>query len=117
MDATHRFIIGIPTNVSDLDNPGGSGLKWEEIKWEDFEISSSDYALLFDLFTDFNKAFDIIIDEYEDEIIPADKIDEAIVWTKAYKNRFRDEHVQAADKLLAALGRAKELNKPIELFF
>lgn len=117
MENHHKFIIGIPTNIQNLHDPGASGLKWEEIKWEDFEISQSDYALLFDLFTDFNLAFGIIIDEYEDEIIPADKIGEAIARTEAYKKRFRDEHVQAADRLLAALVRAKELNKPVELFF
>lgn len=117
MENHHRFIIGIPTNVSDLDGLDASGLTWEEIKWEDFEISSADYARLFDLFTDFNQAFAIIIDEYEDEIIPADKIDEAIALTEAYRKRFRDERAQAADKLLAALVRAKELNKPVELFF
>lgn len=117
MENNHRFIIGIPTNVSDLEDPGASDLTWEEIKWDDFEISSSDYALLFDLFTDFNLAFGIIIDEYEDEIIPADKIGEAIALTKSYKKRFRDDRVQAADRLLAALIHAKELNKPVELFF
>ncbi len=115
---THRFIIGIPTNVSALNDLESSGLTWEEIRWEDFEISPSDYARLFALFTDFNRAFDIIIDEYEEEVIPADRIGEAISLTEAYRRRSKNESVvQSADKLLAALTRAKDLNKPVELFF
>ncbi len=114
MKANHKFIIGIPLNVAnlnDIEKP------WEEIRWEDIEITSTDYALLFDLFTEFNSAFNIIIDEYEEEVIPADKISDAILLTKNYKKKFADEHVQAADKLLAAFNRARELNKPVELSF
>ena len=114
METNHKFIIGIPLNVANLDD---ISMPWEEIKWEDFEITPSDYALLFDLFTEFNSAFGIIIDEYEEEVIPADKISEAISLTENYKKKFNDEHVQAADKLLSALNRAKELNKPVELSF
>ena len=114
MGTDHKFTIGIPLNVANLDD---IGMPWEEIKWEDFEITSADYALLFDLFTEFNSAFDIIIDEYEEEVIPADKISDAISLTECYKKKFSDEHVHAADKLLSALNRAKELNKPVELSF
>ena len=114
METDHKFIIGIPLNVANLDD---IGMPWEEIRWEDFEITSADYALLFDLFTKFNSTFGIIIDEYEEEVIPANKISEAISLTENYKEKFNDEHVQAADKLLSALNRAKELNKPVELSF
>ena len=61
--------------------------------------------------------FDIIVDEYEEDEIPADMIQTAIEMTEAYIVRASAEVKTSAHKLLAALRRAAELGKPIELFF
>ena len=116
MENNHRYVLSIPLNVDDLDNIP-VGLLWEDIKFEEHEITKDDYNNLFQLFCQFDKPFDIIIDEYEEEEIPADKIQMAIEMTEAYISKASAETKTSANKLLAALVRAKELGKPIEFFF
>lgn len=54
MDNSHRMYMGIPLNVSDLDDPETSGLRYEDIQFDDTELFPREYDLLFDLFTEFN---------------------------------------------------------------
>lgn len=116
MDNNHQYRLSIPLNIDDLDNIP-EGVLWEEIKFEDFHISKSDYDNLFDLFCQFDKPFDIIIDEYEEEIIPATGIQVAIDMTKGFAAKAPPEVKASAEKLLLALNRAKELQKQILLSF
>lgn len=116
MEHHHRHVLSIPLNVDSLDDIP-EGVLWEDIKFEDYEITREDYHNLFPLFCQFDTPFDIIVDEYEEEEIPADKIQTAVEMTEAYIVRASAEVKTSAHKLLAALRRAAELGKPIELFF
>ena len=69
------------------------------------------------LFCQFDKPFDIIIDKYEEEELPADKIQTAIEMAETYASKSPIEIKASTEKLLVALKRAKELGKPLELFF
>lgn len=112
----HHYVLSIPLNIASLDNIP-EGMLWEEIKFEDYQITQADYENLFGLFCQFDKPFDIIIDEYEEEEIPADKIQTAIEMTETYASKSSIEIKASTEKLLVALKRAKELGKPLEFFF
>lgn len=114
MNATHHYMLSIPLNVRDLNT---IEIPWEEIQFEDYQITQADYENLFALFCQFDKPFDIIIDEYEEEEIPADKIQTAIEMAETYASKSPIEIKASTEKLLVALNRAKELGKPLELFF
>ncbi|MCR4664890.1 MAG: hypothetical protein K5660_05945 [Paludibacteraceae bacterium] len=116
MDSNHRYILSIPLNVDNLDNIP-DGVLWEDIKFEDFMITKGDYNNLFPLFCQFDKPLGSIIDEYEEEEIPASKIQAAIEMTEKYAATAPSEVRASTEKLLAAFRRAKELGKPIEFFF
>lgn len=116
MDKNHHYLLSIPLNVSDLDKID-EGVLWEDIKFEEFQITKADYDNLFALFRKFDQPFDIVIDEYEEEIIPADKISAAIEMTESYAAGASDEVKASTEKFLAALNRAKELDKQILLSF
>ena len=116
MENNHHYVLSIPLNVDNLDNIP-EGILWEDIKFEEHPITKDDYNNLFQLFCQFDKPFDIIIDEYGEEEIPADKIQMAIEMTEAYISNASAETKTSANKLLAALVRARELGKPIEFFF
>lgn len=114
MNTPHRYMLSIPLNVRDLNT---IEIPWEEIQFEDYQITQIDYANLFGLFCQFDKPFDIIIDEYEEEELPADKIQTAIEMTEKYASKSPTEIKASTEKLLVALKRAKELGKPLEFFF
>ena len=73
-------------NIDDLDNIP-EGVLWEDIKFDDFYLSKSDYDNLLKLFCQFDKPFDVLIDEYEEEIIPASRIQTAIEMTESFANK------------------------------
>lgn len=116
MDHNNRYLLSVPHNINSL-NEFPEGMLWEDIEFEDFEISEADYSNLFDLFYQFNQAFDIFIDEYEEEEIAADKIPTAVEMTKEFAENASAEVKKSTEKLLAALRRAADFNKPLELFF
>ena len=117
MDENHKYILAIPLNIESLDGPGDLEIPFDEIQFEDFFITKGDYENLFDLFTEFNKAFNIIIDEYEEEIIPAGQINSAITLSEQYFQDNSQEIKASTEKLLVALRRAKELQKELIFFF
>ena len=116
MEATHRYCLSIPLNVNSLDEIP-DGMLWEDIRFEHFEISKSDYDNLFSLFCQFDEPLNLIIDEYEEDEIPSDKIQTAISLTEAYAKKASAETLASTEKFLTALRRAQELQKPLELFF
>ena len=102
METNHQYHLSIPLNVDSLDDiPEG-------VLWEDN---------LFDLFCQFDKPFNTIIDEYEEDEIAADKIQPAIEMTEAYAAEASPEIKASTEKLLVVLRRAKELGKQILLSF
>lgn len=96
---------------------GSSGLRYEDIQFDDTELSPREYDLLFDLFTEFNSEFNIIIDVFEEEIIPSSGMGKAISLASEYAKHGSAERKAAAAKLLSVLKRAKELGKPVSLAF
>lgn len=116
MDSNHLYCISIPLNIDDLDNIP-EGVLWEDIKFDDFYLSKSDYDNLLKLFCQFDKPFDVIIDEYEEEIIPASRIQTAIEMTERFANKASPTVKKSAEKLLIAFKRAKELHKQILFSF
>ena len=111
-----RFILSVPHNIDTL-NEFPEGMLWEDIEFEDFKISKADYDNLIDLFNNLNESLDIFIDEYEDEEILPGKIQAAIEITKAHAANATPEVKASAEKLLIALERARDINKPLEFFF
>ena len=116
MEYTHHYFLSIPLNVRDL-NVLEEEISWEDIKFEEFEIDSNDYNNLFDLFCQYDKPFDILIDEYEEEIIPASGVQLAIEMAERYAAGATPEVKASIEKLLAVLRRAKELGKQVLLSF
>lgn len=116
MSNIHRYYLSIPLNINDLNNIE-EGVLWEDIKFEEYEITKFDYDNLFNLFCQFDKPFNIIIDEYEEEIILAPHIQKAIEMTEQYAEKASLEIKNSAKKFLAVLKRANELGKQILLSF
>lgn len=116
MDANHQYHLSIPLNVDNLDDIP-EGVLWEDIKFEEYPLSKEDYDNLFDLFCQFDKPFDAIIDEYEEEQIAADKIQPAIEMAEAYAVKASPGVKASTEKLLIVLRRAKELGKQILFSF
>lgn len=116
MEYVHHYHLSIPTAIDDVDNIP-EGILWEDIKFEEYEIDGKDYNNLFDLFYDINKALDILIDEYEEEVIPASGVPLAIEMAEKYTINVAPEVKASTEKLLAVLRRAKELGKQVLLSF
>ena len=116
MEYIHHYFLSIPLTIDDVDNIP-EGVLWEDIKFEESEIDGSDYANLFSLFYDINKALDILIDEYEEEIIPASGMQLAIELAEKYAANATYEVKMSTEKLLVILRRAKELGKQVLLSF
>ena len=116
MNTAHHYILSIPLNIDDVDNIP-EGVLWEDIQFEEYRITKEDYDNLFHLFCMFDEPFDIIIDEEEEEIIPASGVQTAIEMTENYAANATPEIRTSAEKLLAAFRRAKELGKQVLLSF
>lgn len=116
MTQEHRFWISIPLNIDDLDNIP-DGMAWEDITFEDFEITKEDYENLWNLFASFDAPFGIIIDEYEEEILLARFVKDAVRKTEEYREKSTAAARTSAEKLLQALKRADELGKQVAFFF
>ena len=116
MNTNHRYVLSIPLNVKDLNNITEC-IPWEEVQFEDFEITKEDYDHLLPLFCEFDKPFNIFIDEYEEEVIPASDIPTAIEMANEYAKKATPQVCASTEKLLAALTRANELGKQLALFF
>ena len=52
MEINHLYHLSIPLNVDNLDNIP-DGILWEDIKFEEYQISKDDYDNIFDLFCQF----------------------------------------------------------------
>lgn len=112
MESARRVILSIPLNIEDIDRIE-EGVCWEDIRFEEYELSTTDYDNLFSLFESFDAPFGIIIDEYEEEIIGAQHIKTAIEMTRRFAQRKSLGVKASADKLLTALERARDLGRQI----
>jgi len=117
MNEGKKYDIAVVLSAAGCESIDELEMPFEEIKFESTYINDREYDLLFDLFGEFNKAFDIIIDSYEEEEIPASGISSAIELTVKFLTSSAGERRRAAQKLLTALMRAKEISAPILLAF
>ena len=93
-----------------LDNPSPN------IKEFFFPYRYNDY--LFHLYLDFNKEFNIIIDDCEDERIKKEDVPKALEMAIAFKDNATDDDTkEAASKLIEILSFAKEHNSLVEFWF
>lgn len=116
MNDRHRYVISIPLNVRDL-NVIDEKIPWEDVGFEDFQITKEDYDNLFRLFCEFDKPFGILIDEYEEEVISASDIPAAIAMAEKYAEKAPVKIKRSTEKLLVALRRAEELGRQVAFFF
>lgn len=116
MDSLHRYFLSIPLNVRDI-NSIEEEIPWEDVRFEDFEITKEDYDNLFRLFCEFDRQFGIFVDEYEEETISASDIPAAIVMAEGYAKKASPRIKVSTEKLLAALRRAKALGRQLAFFF
>ena len=73
---------------------------------------------LWDVYMAFNETLDLLIDHYEDEEIPAEKVDAAINIADTFREKKTGElEKMAFDKLMQALTKAKELGQPVYFWF
>lgn len=73
---------------------------------------------LWDIYRVFNESLDMLIDRYEDEELPADKVEAAINIAEDFREKKTGELETAAfDKLMQALKKAKELGRPVYFWF
>lgn len=74
--------------------------------------------LLFHLYLEFNKAFNIIIDDCENECIKKEDVPKALEMAIDFKEKSSDEKTkEAADKIIEILTFAKEHNSMVEFWF
>lgn len=117
MNAKHSHDAAIVLSARGHESIDDLNMPFEKIKFESTSFTDHEYDLLFDLFTDFNKSFNIIIDTYEEEEIPRSGITKAIELTRRYLLSGSKERKDATAKLLAVLERAHSLSAPILLSF
>lgn len=82
------------------------------------QMRRGDNDKLFPLYDKFNGKFDIIIDQYEDERLPAKCVDKALEMTRAFAATHTDEVTQRAVKvLLEGTEAAKKYGGFVEFCF
>lgn len=115
MSEKHLYQLLIPLTVDDIDNIP-EGVLFEDIMFEEYQLTKNEFEALYPLFCEFDEALGILIDEYEEEIIPADRIGMAIELTRAFagKDSFA---CNSADKFASVLCRAQDLKKQLLLSF
>lgn len=82
------------------------------------ELSEEEYGMLSDVFYEFNQNFNIIIDIFEEETLEPHNIDTAIKIAKKHLSNDKNSAFNiSCEKLLNALLKAKELDKPVYFDF
>ena len=119
MSETYVFHVNSHVNVP--INERGRRAVTEEHEYVEFidddfssmKYSDEDALVLTDLFMEFNDAFDLLIDDCEDELLPADKVAPAIAMTKAFLNHTNASDKPRVERFLAMLELAQRTNMPV----
>lgn len=83
-----------------------------------FKMYERENETLWDIYSAFNEKLESLIDHYEDEELPASKVDAAIAIAESFRNRKISELEKIAfEKLMQALHKAKEMGKPVYFWF
>ena len=119
MSETYVFHVNSHVNVP--INERGRRAVTEEHEYVEFidddfssmKYSDEDALVLTDLFMEFNDVFDLLIDDCEDELLPADKVTPAVAMTKAFLNRSKESDKPRIERFLAMLELAQRTNMPV----
>lgn len=83
-----------------------------------FKMFERENETLWDIYSAFNEKLETLIDRYENEELPAGKVDAAIAIAENFRNKKTGELEKAAfEKLMQALHKAKEMGKPVYFWF
>ena len=85
---------------------------------KEFDMPYKQNAFLFWLYEDFNKEFNLLIDDHEDERMKKEDVPKALEMALAFKEKQTDEAAkEACDKIIEVLTFAKEHNSMVEFWF
>ena len=83
-----------------------------------FKMYEKENETLWDVYSALNEKLDTLIDRNEAEEIPADKVDAAIAIAESFRHGKTGEMEKVAfEKLMQALQKAKEMDKPVYFWF
>ena len=83
-----------------------------------YEFTCEEEALLWPLFNEFNDAFYLFIDDFEEEMMLVKQLPEAINITQHFIANVNDAQIkETALKVLEALEFAQKLQMPVEFIF
>ena len=71
-----------------------------------------------ELFRNFNSSFNLLIDEYENERLPAEYVSDSLEMARDFMNNFDTIEAKVAiNRVISALQLANELNMPLDFDF
>lgn len=111
-----KCYLNIPLNNDGIAEHESFNLEMKNIFT--IELSEAEYTLLIDIFYEMNKKFNIIIDIFEEEVLKNDNVADAIkLLSKHISESSNPDLIEAANKVMTALAKAKELNMPVYFDF
>ena len=118
MDAKNSFyknaFVNVPLNERGRLAVAGDG--YVEFINEDFasmNYACAEHDALTDLFFAYNDTFNILIDDCEDELLPADKVRHALEMARTYLQKAEDIHKPQIEKFIRLLELAQRTNMPV----
>ena len=114
----HREFINVPLNDRGKQAIVGN----EYVEFNDDDFKSMEYTLeahkaMTWLIFKFNDTFDILIDDFEDEVLPADKVGEALELAKSFGRSAPEKHKPVIAEFIALLEFARDTNMPVAFNF
>ena len=114
----HREYINVPLN--DRGKQAIVGNEYVEFNDDDFksmEYTQKAHKAMTWLIFKFNDTFGILIDDFEDEVLPADKVGEALELAKAFSQSAPEKHKPVIAEFIALLEFARDTNMPVAFNF
>ena len=114
----HREYVNVPLN--DRGRQAIVGNEYVEFCDDDFksmEYTQEAHKAMTWLIFKFNDTFDILIDDFEDEVLPADKVGEAVELAKAFSQSAPEKHKPVIAEFIALLEFARDTNMPVAFNF
>jgi len=113
---TKIYYIQVPLNSAGLNELEISDDEFANVS--SFEFSVGEIEILIGLFRMFNSAFNILIDEYENERLPAEYVSSALKITHDFLAKFDNNEAKIAiNRVISALQLAMNLNMPLDFDF
>lgn len=110
--------LEIPINWQGLYSMTENVAAYDEKNMKIYEFSHDEKLLLWPLFNNFNETFNILIADYEEDIIMVKQLPQAINITQCFIENVADAKTKEnALKVLDALIFAQKLQMPVEFCF